>query len=101
MKIAINRCFGGFSVSEKVYDELGLEYDGYGYLENDDFDLDTNNYHAYRAQPELVAAIEKLGSAASGGSFANIVIVEIPDDVEWTIEEYDGNEHVAEKHRTW
>jgi hypothetical protein len=28
-------------------------------------------------------------------------IVEIPDDVEYTIEEYDGLEHIAEKHRTW
>jgi len=30
-----------------------------------------------------------------------LAIVEIPDDVEYTIEEYDGNEHVAEAHRTW
>jgi hypothetical protein len=27
--------------------------------------------------------------------------VDIPDDVNWYIEEYDGNEHVAERHRTW
>ena len=27
--------------------------------------------------------------------------VEIPDDVEWQIEEYDGTEHISEKHRTW
>ena len=28
-------------------------------------------------------------------------VVEIPDGVEWTIEEYDGLEWVAEKHRKW
>jgi len=28
-------------------------------------------------------------------------IVDIPDGVEWEIEEYDGMEWVAEKHRTW
>jgi hypothetical protein len=28
-------------------------------------------------------------------------VVTIPDDVAWTIEEYDGNEWVAEVHRTW
>jgi len=28
-------------------------------------------------------------------------VVEIPDDVEWNVQEYDGNEWVAEKHRIW
>jgi hypothetical protein len=28
-------------------------------------------------------------------------VVEIPDDVNWQVEEYDGMEHIAEKHRTW
>ena len=32
---------------------------------------------------------------------ANHKIVEIPADVEWQIQEYDGMEWVAEKHRTW
>jgi len=31
--------------------------------------------------------------------FANLQIVNIPDDVEFEIEEYDGMEWVAEKHR--
>jgi len=28
-------------------------------------------------------------------------IVEIPDDVDWEINEDDGSEWIAEKHRTW
>ena len=32
---------------------------------------------------------------------ANLKMVEIPDDVEWEIADYDGKEWVAEKHRTW
>jgi len=28
-------------------------------------------------------------------------IVEVPDDANWYIAEYDGLEHVAERHRTW
>ena len=32
---------------------------------------------------------------------STLKIIEIPDDVDWIIEEYDGNEWVAEKHRTW
>ena len=30
-KIVINNCWGGFGLSEKAYDYLGLEWDGYGY----------------------------------------------------------------------
>ena len=48
----------------------------------------------------LVEVVEKLGSAANG-SHASLKIVEIPENVEWEIDEYDGMEHVAEKHRTW
>jgi hypothetical protein len=48
----------------------------------------------------LVATVEALGDAASG-RHAKLKVVEIPDGVQWQIEEYDGNEHVAEVHRTW
>ena len=53
-----------------------------------------------RDDPALVLMIEELGEKANG-RFAKLKIVEIPDDVDWYIEEYDGSEHVAEKHRTW
>ena len=35
------------------------------------------------------------------GKCASLKVVEVPEDAEWEIDEYDGNEHVAEKHRTW
>jgi hypothetical protein len=44
--------------------------------------------------------IEEMGKAANSWA-ADISIVEIPDDVQWHIHEYDGLEHVAENHRTW
>jgi len=53
-----------------------------------------------RDNPLLIQVVEELGAAANGRC-ADLKIVEIPDDVEWTIEEYDGLEHIAEKHRTW
>lgn len=53
-----------------------------------------------RDDPDLIAVVEELGDAASGAC-ANLEVVEIPDDVEWVIEEYDGSEWVSEKHRTW
>jgi len=53
-----------------------------------------------RDDPVLVQVVRELGSEA-GGRFADLKVVEIPADVEWTIEEYDGSEWIAEKHRTW
>jgi hypothetical protein len=84
MKVAINSYYGGFDLSKEAlarYEELG----GVGFQRND---------------PILIQVIEELGEDANG-DFAELKIVEIPDDVEWFIEEYDGMEWVAEKHRTW
>ncbi len=89
MKIVKNSCYGGFSLSEEAYNYFDLPWDGYGY--------DFNNH---RDNPELVKVVEELGTKASG-TCANLVIVEIPDDVEWFIDEYDGWETVREKHKTW
>lgn len=53
-----------------------------------------------RNDPILIEVIEELGDKANG-MCANLTVVEIPDDVDYIIEEYDGNEHIAESHRTW
>ena len=53
-----------------------------------------------RNDANLVSVVLELGEAANG-SHARLKIVEIPDDVEWQIENYNGLEWVAEKHRTW
>ncbi len=53
-----------------------------------------------RDDKALVQVVEEMGNAASG-KYARLEIVEIPDDVEWEIEEYDGSEWVSEKHRRW
>ena len=89
MKVVINNCHGGFSLSEEAFKELGLKWEGYGYPEME------------RNDPKLVACVEKLGSEKAGGGFAQLKIVEVPDNVDWYIEEYDGMEWVAERHRTW
>ena len=90
-KIAINRCYGGFDQTEKAYEYLGLEWDGYGFA--------YNNYNK-RTDPKLIECIEALGDKANG-RWARLGIVEIPDDVEWQIDEYDGVERISELHRTW
>jgi hypothetical protein len=53
-----------------------------------------------RDDPCLVQVVEQLGAGANG-RHADLKVVEIPDDVNWYIEEYDGREWVAERHRTW
>lgn len=76
MKIALNKCFGGFSVSEAVFVELGMEWDGYGYgyLENKDFGIESSNWSEYRSHPKLIAAIEKVGEKAASGYLSNVGI---------------------------
>lgn len=100
MKIVVNRCYGGFSVSQAIMKELGISF-SHGYLRNEDFGIESDNWEAYRAAPTLIAAIEKIGIKEATGSLAKLEIVEIPDDVDWYIHEYDGLESVHEVHRSW
>jgi hypothetical protein len=58
-----------------------------------DWDID-------RTDPDLIAVVEELGEKANG-SYAKLKIIEIPDDTEFYIDEYDGMESVHEEHRSW
>lgn len=89
MKVVINAWYGGYSLSRAAYDMLGIEWDGYGF----EFDGDRSN-------KLLVSCVEELGELASG-CVADLVVIEIPDGVDFVIEEHDGKEWVAERHRTW
>lgn len=53
-----------------------------------------------RYDPDLVSVIEDMGNEADG-AHATLKVVEIPDGVQWEIEEYYGLEWVAEVHQTW
>jgi len=101
MKVVKNNCFGGFSVTEAVFKELGIEWDGCGYIDNEDLGIESNNYKACRSNPKFIAAIEKVGLEKSSGTCAELVIVDIPDDIEFEIDDYDGMETIRELHRTW
>lgn len=118
MKIVINRCFGGFGLSDDAVElyarlkciDLGprncSDFGGtYWYINN--VETEENYFSSFtiieqttRADTTLVQVVEELGTAANG-RFAELKVVEIPDGVEWEIDEYDGMEHVAEQHRTW
>lgn len=53
-----------------------------------------------REDADLIEAVLTLGEAANG-ECAKLEVVEIPIDVDYVIEEYDGVERIAEAHRTW
>lgn len=106
MKVVLNKCYGGFSISElaaqmmaangseQAQKELSQRgcWHGYGYVDGmDGYD---------RTDPLLVEAVEALGEDASG-SLARLRVVEIPDGIEWEISEYDGIETILEAHRSW
>ena len=100
IKIAINRSYGGFGLSDAAYRTYCDRLKARGDACKTKYELqDEEN----RADPDLIALIEDLGTAAANGSCTELVIVEIPDDVagNWCIKEYDGIEWVAENHRTW
>ena len=92
MKIAINRCFGSFSLSKEAYEFLGIEWDGYGYAYHD---------HDKRDDAKLIECIETIGEEKASGECAQIIVVEIPDDVEYFIDNYDGIETIHEVHQVW
>lgn len=137
MKVVINRCYGGFGLSEKAIRRYLEIKDQKVWVEPDKWDntywlvapedrmnrksgedfysmsiedriqhnrkLSEETFYygnVERDDPVLVQVVEELGKEANGNC-AKLEIVEIPDDVDWEIDEYDGIEHIAEKHRTW
>ena len=116
MKVAINKRHGGFGLSDKAFEKLlqlkGIEFQSVetdfghtnyfvkGHVGDDDYFISQYDYYKPRNDENLVSVIKEFGDEANGFA-ASLKIVEIPDDVEWQIEEYDGYEWVAEKHRIW
>ena len=121
MKIIINVCFGGFGLSNEAFNWLVqnkgwriTDYSDDGGYKDPTAEIVRHRYHGdteysysstlddgvIRRHPDVIEAVETLGDKADG-EFAELKVVNIPDDIEWEIEYYDGNEHIAEKHRTW
>ena len=113
MKVVINRDYGGFGLSDEAIrlyaekkglvlnsrksDSLG-GFTNYYFEENGEFFDDRD---LSRDDPILVEIVETLTSEKASGPYALLKVVEIPDDVEWEVKEYDGMEWIAERHRTW
>lgn len=136
MKVVINTCFGGFSLSnlatQEYYQKKGKTVFWYkriadygskvppkyipATIDDDHWDVsafssenptddswDTEyltNRPDDRADLDLVEVVDRLGDKANG-LHAQLKVVEIPDGIDWEIDEYDGWETVEEKHRSW
>jgi hypothetical protein len=108
-KIVINAAHGGFNISAEACklmrewgDEEALSETMIGEKYRDGSGIcDIEHLSRFsRDNPNLVRVVEKLGEKANGPG-ASLLVVEIPNGVEWEIQEYDGAEWVAERHRTW
>ena len=89
MKLVINKCYGGFSLSE----EQALAY---GIDESELFDSGIGGNRVYygdidRDDPKLIEVIER-GFPNAWAS--DLRVVEIPDNAFYEIEEYDGAEYL-------
>ena len=87
MKIVINKCYGGFDLSNKAIHYL--ECNGVGDV---DFREPEN-----RTNPILIEVVEALHGEASV-QHSKLVVVEIPEGkhlIDWIIQEYDGYETVT------
>ena len=125
MKVVINACYGGFGISREALIELYKrgskivetfkpeEYygtkDWKKSFEGDEkyrvtfngFILCVRGEDEFRTDEQLIKLIEEWGSEKVSGGYAKLKIVVVPDDVDWVIDDYDGNERVEEKHREW
>ena len=90
MKVVVNNCHGGFGLSEKAYkrlSELGAR-------------LGDSMSKESRSASSLIQVVEELGAEAND-KYSKLVVIEIPDGIEWELHEENGKEWVAEAHRTW
>ncbi len=106
-KVVLNSCFGGFSLSkdaiQMLIDKHGLDIDREcGFVSNEDFGIDDENYDAYRMDKRLVSVVKKLGVEKASGSHSKLRIVDVPDEVVevhgWHVDDYDGCESVHQSH---
>lgn len=117
MKVVINTCTGKFSLSPKAtkrfFEVIAEDLEQYSsvidmteaavyLLDNIDFDLYEFDFSAVpRTCLPLIKAIEEVGCEAASGKYSKLKIIELPDDVKFTILDEQGKERIVEAHRTW
>jgi hypothetical protein len=96
-KIVINACFGGFGLSDEA---IAMYRERKGITAGE---RATYADELARDDADLIAVVEALGADADT-RYSELKVVEVPiwlREKGWSVEEYDGWEHIAEDHRTW
>ena len=87
-KVAINKCYGGFSISKECAKWIENKY---GIDLSKEFDYGAYYFDDERHAKELIDAVETLGSEVCSGDCAKIVLEDCDSGL-YQIEEYDGYE---------
>ena len=87
-KVAINKCYGGFSISKECAKWIENEY---GIDLSKEYDYGAYYFDEKRHAKELIEAIETLGSKVCSGDCARILLEDCDSGL-YLIEEYDGYE---------
>lgn len=93
MKIVLNKEFGGFSLSEEQAVAYGIDPDkvqAFGGYKMVDRQPDGTEFD--RTDAKLIEVVEQ---GLPNAAFSKLVVVEIPDNAFYEIEEYDGMEHLV------
>ena len=112
-KILINADIGGFFLSDEAI-ELYLNKKGLKFTTEKKSSMFSSSSVSFyinggyfsehclqRDDSVLIETVEQLGLVKSADTFSTLKIVEIPHEVEWVVQDQDGVEWIAEKHRTW
>ena len=76
MKFVLNKCYGGFGLSDWAEEPMGCS-------------------EPYRDDPKFITLVTNYGGKVSG-ECAALVVVEIPDNTtDYAIDEYDGFETIT------
>ena len=82
MTFILNKCYGGWSISDFAMEQLGLDSN---YPNMDEVD-----------EKKLAELINEYGSEKCSGHNAKLKVIKIPDNAtDWDIEEYDGIERIV------
>lgn len=97
-KIVINKCFGGFALSEARLVRYAILKGVTAHPDDEDFPI--QQWWIPRDDPDLISVVQQIPED-EGICGTDLHVIEIPDGVEWQIEEYDGMEHIVDKNRIW
>ena len=95
-KIVINKCFGGFALSDARMALYATLKGVTARPDDDDFPIQV--WDIARDDPDLVSVVQQIPEDEGD---TDLRVIEIPDDVDWQIDDWDGMEHIVDRKRIW